>query len=617
MQRAKAAIKEHSPAAVLCFSVLWFSTTLPFAGWSVACIGFIIAALVAWRTNLSLWLAPIVIGLLDLTPWSGCWLFNEFDVFLCCALGTASTKFSRGSFRSVPRMDLILVSLLGLSIGIGIYRSFSLADPADLSFTPYETKLNALRVSKAAAYASLFALQMAAMSSSRQQNFRLLSQGMTIGLLLVGFQVVLERIVFLGGLGLNYEFRSAGPFSEMHVGGAFLDLYLVAAAPFAIGLWVRSNAAQRTWITVAMLLGLYAIFATVSRAPVIVLITQLLLIGFTSMWQNRWKQLGVAVVLCLAALAGLSYSSSLVGRFSTALADIDTRVCHWRAAINSQSSWEEILFGSGSGSYVRSSRSNHPTPARGTYAFHSEQEEEILSITGGKLMYWGQYLPVRADESYRLTLTARRRSRTGQLNVCLCKKSVLYSFESTKLTFTDWPAQSSSYLSKEAVIESPLVSHTDLRFANLLSPVALSFSPSDGAKFDISEISLIDSAGRDLVVNGRFADGHDRWWWTSDDHLFWHAKNLFLHLYVEHGILGIVVWTMCFMRWGYLCVRNSATYYGFSILGSSLLGLILVGCIDSALDSPRIAFLFLTVGCAIVMMASEETVSKGDKNLNE
>ncbi len=55
----------------------------------------------------------------------------------------------------------------------------------------------------------------------------------------------------------------------------------------------------------------------------------------------------------------------------------------------------------------------------------------------------------------------------------------------------------------------------------------------------VDDMSLVDARGRELLGDGEFARGADHWFFTSDrHHLPWHAKNLWLHFYVEQGWLG-------------------------------------------------------------------------------
>ena len=48
----------------------------------------------------------------------------------------------------------------------------------------------------------------------------------------------------------------------------------------------------------------------------------------------------------------------------------------------------------------------------------------------------------------------------------------------------------------------------------------------------------------ELLGNGDFQHGNDRWFFTSDrHHLPWHAKNLWLHVYFEQGVLGLLIFS--------------------------------------------------------------------------
>ena len=88
----------------------------------------------------------------------------------------------------------------------------------------------------------------------------------------------------------------------------------------------------------------------------------------------------------------------------------------------------------------------------------------------------------------------------------------------------------------------------------------------------------------------------DFWFFTSDrDHLPWHAKNLFVHTYVEQGALGLGVLLLAlataFVR---LLRQPTRLQTHAATLLAALVGVTTVGLVDSLLDMPRIT-LFLTL----------------------
>jgi hypothetical protein len=113
----------------------------------------------------------------------------------------------------------------------------------------------------------------------------------------------------------------------------------------------------------------------------------------------------------------------------------------------------------------------------------------------------------------------------------------------------------------------------------------------------VDRLSLVDSAGRELLVNGDFENGLSHWFFTSDRwHLPWHAKNAALHLMFEQGLFGL----------GAFGLLTAAALWRVSIgaarrhpvappLAAAIVGLCVVGLIDSLFDMPRVTFLVLTL----------------------
>jgi hypothetical protein len=56
---------------------------------------------------------------------------------------------------------------------------------------------------------------------------------------------------------------------------------------------------------------------------------------------------------------------------------------------------------------------------------------------------------------------------------------------------------------------------------------------------DVDNVALLDDSGRNLVRNGDFSKGMQRWFFSTDSHLAWHTKNLFVHVLFEQGWFGL------------------------------------------------------------------------------
>ena len=107
-----------------------------------------------------------------------------------------------------------------------------------------------------------------------------------------------------------------------------------------------------------------------------------------------------------------------------------------------------------------------------------------------------------------------------------------------------------------------------------------------------------DRDGREVLENGNFVAGHDRWFFTNDLHVHWHAKSLWVHLLVEQGWLCLLTF-MALCAYAFHRLRRARNNPMSVILRASLAGCLVVGITDSILDSPKIAFMF----CLLIIMA--------------
>ena len=123
---------------------------------------------------------------------------------------------------------------------------------------------------------------------------------------------------------------------------------------------------------------------------------------------------------------------------------------------------------------------------------------------------------------------------------------------------------------------------------------------------DVDNVSLTDASGAELVVNGDFRDGMDHWFFSTDSHLAWHAKNLFIHVLFEQGWVGLIIFVVLVtyvlaraFKWGW---HNDAL--GVALF-ASLTAFLVVGIVDSLIDETRIEFMFfLLLGVGLLVTPS-------------
>ena len=258
---------------------------------------FLVAfAVFAWWPGAWLFLVPASLPLLNLSPWTGWLIFEEFDVLL---LAVAAGGYARLAFTEPPEGAgkparwstslAVSAALFALVSAIALQRGF--VDAGGFSFgwfQGYVEPLNSLRVAKSLWFALLLVpLVRAEVHACAPRAVRCVGAGMLAGLAVVALAVLWERWAMPGLWNFSSRYRTVAMFWEMHVGGAALDGYLALAAPFAV--WGLASARTPARFAVAGLLALlvaYACLTTFSRGLYLAATSSLVLLGILA-WMAR------------------------------------------------------------------------------------------------------------------------------------------------------------------------------------------------------------------------------------------------------------------------------------------------------------------------------------------
>jgi hypothetical protein len=201
---------------------------------------------------------------------------------------------------------------------------------------------------------------------------------------------------------------------------------------------------------------------------------------------------------------------------------------------------------------------------------------------------------IEPGRQYRVFLALRSRDGRGELPVMLCEKVLLYSANCQGATFR--LRGSGGWEDFGAMISSAdLDQHVVLGW--LRRPVEFSFfNPTPGTTIDVGHIRMLDPHDRNILVNGDFSRGTERWYFTDDDHVVWRIKNQYLMSLFECGALGLValiVLTGTALAGAIRAIRRGEPM-GAAVLGS-LVAFLLSGLFDNLLEVPRLAALFYIV----------------------
>jgi hypothetical protein len=310
-------------------------------------------------------------------------------------------------------------------------------------------------------------------------------------------------------------------------------------------------------------------------------------------WQAGMTGLLLGAVFLVGAFQGGVYLSE---RFAASQSDSSTRVEHWRKALGLLETDVDWWLGKGLGRYVAQQfNSGRTEDQTGDYRLQQFGGRQWLVLTGGKhVLGWGEMLRVSQRVAppigaLTVTMVARSREPVG-MHFEVCERHLLYN-GACLIGVADMKTSGESW----QTVKLGLAGDLPTRGA-WYAPRLISFSvavASSGGRVEIEQLALRSADGTELLRNGDFADGMSRWFFSSDKyHLPWHAKNLWVHVLFEQGLLGLATLMLALLGALWRLTLGGARRSPLAApLAASLVGVAVVGSVDSLLDMPRIAWL--------------------------
>lgn len=317
------------------------------------------------------------------------------------------------------------------------------------------------------------------------------------------------------------------------------------------------------------------------------------------------------LVMAMVMVAGVgTLAPALLGyrmteRLSGVGVDFSTRTEHWRHALSlKQGHVLDQALGMGLGSFPREYHwdNAHRPEGSGNFSLVRESGNTFLRTTGGKDLRLGQRLSVAAMEPVQLRLRVRSPSPEAWLKIRLCRRFVIHPTEwngqcmTLNHTLADtggqWQELAFDFNTGRVGDGGQLARPPLMLEINNRREYRLMSQPP--AVVDMDNISLTDGSGRSYVVNGNFEHGMDRWLPYYDfNHLPWHIKNLWLHLYFEQGALGLLAFAVSWVTALAVAWRAAARGKLFPVgVAAALTGFVAVGTFGSPIDAPRVAWLY-------------------------
>lgn len=527
---------------------------------------------------------------------------------------TAAVVLLRGKGRfflvQIPPLLRFAIVILVISYLASLWTGLVPLEPIDANaFANYFSRYNSLRVAKGFFWAIvLFLVVPAGTASGEFDPRRLLSVGMILGLVGVNCAVVYERFKFAGLFNFSTDHRAIATFSGLHNGGNDIEAYLVLAMPFILH-WALAGRALSRYLCGAVLFGWtsYSLLVTFSRGGYLgfivswlVLILSLIVASRARGWTPapmRGLPFAFFLVLLGAAVALPILKGDFIrARFATVSIDWQSRVDQlWNTFRMMDKSITTLVFGMGLGRFPAIYSATQPEAARPTvYTFVNEGGNRFVRIRSGSPLYFGQWINVKPGKFYVLSIDLRSVNRTGELSLPICEKQLQKSYRCHWLRLQTSGVGGWEHFERRFNLGE--VGGDIGRVAGRLSrrPVELAlYNAGRGSIVDIDNVRLIDESGDDLISNGTFDRGHDRWFFTVDDLMPWQSSNHWGQIYFEQGWLGLIAFNafvVVISLYLFARVRHGDVFSATALAGAY--GFLTVGLFGSLFDTPRLAALF-------------------------
>lgn len=558
---------------------------------------------------IGLFALPALLPLMDFAPWTGRFFFDEFDLIVLSTIMAfiISPTLYVERFPVFRFLDYFIVGLflllLGISLIIGL-TPFPEIDPN--SFSNYYSHYNAIRVAKGFLWGLLLSPYLIRLL--RTENGRkYFTSGFLVGLGGLAIFSIFERWVFPGLFDFSTDYRINGLFSTMHTGGGHIESYLALTMPFIAVLVLSDKRVVLASVGTILLfaLSLYTLLMTFSRGGVIGVAVGFLVLLVGIFWHfsrlHQFKVIPLLVVVALssaivATLAIPVFKGDLMQqRISVAEKDSQTRHQHLAAAIDMMDS--DIvtrLFGMGLGSFPRTFYwSNQEDAHPATYRINSEDSNQYLALQGGDALFMGQYISLAPNQRMKLSMDVRSPEQNATLSVPICEKSLQYSFRCVSVEIdvasTQW-----QHVEKEIDNADVGAASPDIAGGWLTRPVQLALYAGGNMQkiVEVDNLSLLDAKGKNLIANGDFSAGTDRWYFSTEKHNPWHIFNIWVHVLFDMGWFGLSAFVLL-MAYVYYRLLKSLRHDMYApVLLSSFTGFLIIGYVDSPFDAPRLSFLF-------------------------
>jgi hypothetical protein len=576
--------------------------------------GFALAAMLVVRTNWTLAAIPIALVAGDLYPWTGCLLITEADLFLAFML---ATMLWRGDVEcQILRKEKwfwILWGPFACSAALSFLKGWCNLPPSSVGdqLSIYGSQWNSVRVFKGYAVTCLLAILIVGGQRCRATSYRDFFRGLQISALFVGLAVVWERCISVGLFNFSQEYRATGPFYSMHAGGQCIDAFWAIGFPFLFLPQTRGYHGM-AWIGRSALVAVsfYAIGATMSRGVIVLtgcvaLVLAVLTIVVT--WrESRGRSWSfIATILLVGAALGFMFVNCdpMRRRFSNAESDWHARWNLWATLCRTvDQDCSSLMIGKGIGVLPNLIADLEKKPSRPTELVVGPDGGVALRLEPGRSVHVEQLVDVQRAGPWMLTGSFRRVGAVS-VHALVCQKTLLSSFHCVE-SDVDVSTKGSDWQPIERAIDIGALASRPNFLPYCPTTFALSVS-GDNGRVDIQNLRLEDAHGTSVLKNSEFRSGSAYWFFISDDFAVWRAENLWVHLYVEQGWLGVAAFAWLIAGTLVPLVRRAT--HGPDIIScvlvAAIIGFVSMGLFGTLIDTPWLTELF----CALLAVSQAFT----------
>lgn len=300
---------------------------------------------------------------------------------------------------------------------------------------------------------------------------------------------------------------------------------------------------------------------------------------------------GVATLALLSLVAVFGGGDYMADRLSHTETDRADRWQHFHDGLALNRGGTSLWLGQGLGRYADLyGLFNRPESRPGDIRLVAgEQGQQMRMVAGNHVLGWGELLrlsqrvgPLPAT-GLKVQLELRADAQVRMVTA-VCDKHLLYDSDCRLVALNSQPGQPGWQTLEQPLPDAGLPAGGPPRIS------VFSVASETRVPLELRRVAIIDANGQQWLANPDFAAGGARWFITSDrNHLPWHAKNLQVHLLVEQGLLGLFALSA-------LTIAALAALLGpvrahplAPALAAAIVGVWVVGGVDSVLDMPRVA----------------------------